>query len=221
MDAARPPIAFKGNEEYNMNVNFDLRNLQEQAGENGEQVRKYAHKAALAYTGLWAMAYDSAKSGLEGSKELLDKAEKRGEEVETEFGKQYSKYYEQAMQEFHKLQERAGGVVDLEEVSKSVTNVVSDNAKAVQENVGKVMNKVGLPTRVDVPEVVIEVSVNGEEVAPPLPDYEELTAKELVAKFDDMTVEELQVIRAYEIGAKNRVTVLRDIDERLSEAVVA
>ena len=204
-----------------MNVNIDLRNLQEQVGENGDQVRKYAHKAALAYTGLWAMAYDSAKSGLEGSKELLDKAEKRGEEVETELSKQYSKYYDQAMQEFQKLQGRAGDVVDLEEVSKNVTNVVSDNAKVVQENVGKVMSKVGLPSRVDVPEVVIEVSVNGEEVSPPLPDYEELTAKELVAKFDDMTVEQLQVIRAYEVGAKNRVTVLRDIDERLSEAVVA
>ncbi len=204
-----------------MNVNIDLRNLQEQVGENSDQVRKYAHKAALAYTGLWAMAYDSAKSSLEGSKELLDKAEKRGEEVETELGKQYSKYYEQAMQEFHKLQGRAGDVVDLEEVSKNVTNVVSDNAKIVQENVGKVMSKVGLPSRVDVPEVVIEVSVNGEEISPPLPDYEELTAKELVARFDDMTVEELQVIRAYEVGAKNRVTVLRDIDERLSEVVVA
>ncbi len=204
-----------------MNVNIDLRNLQEQVGENGDQVRKYAHKAALAYTGLWAMAYDSAKSGLEGSKELLDKAEKRGEEVETELSKQYSKYYDQAMQEFQKLQGRAGDVVDLEEVSKNVTNVVSDNAKVVQDNVGKVMSKVGLPSRVDVPEVVIEVSVNGEEVSPPLPDYEELTAKELVAKFDDMTVEQLQVIRAYEAGAKNRVTVLRDIDERLSEAVVA
>ena len=95
-----------------MNVNIDLRNLQEQVGENGDQVRKYAHKAALAYTGLWAMAYDSAKSGLEGSKELLDKAEKRGEEVETELSKQYSKYYEQAMQEFQKLKGRAGEVVD-------------------------------------------------------------------------------------------------------------
>jgi hypothetical protein len=200
-----------------MNVNIDLRNLQEQVGENGEQVRKYAHKAALAYTGLWAMAYDSAKSGLEGSKELLDKAEKRGEEVEAEFSKQYSKYYDQALQEFQRLQERTGNVVDLEGVSKNV----SENAKLVQENVNKVMSRVGLPSREDVPEVVIEVSVNGEEVQPPLPDYEELTAKELVAKFDDMSVEDLRIVRAYEAAMKNRVTVLRDIDERLSEATVA
>ena len=43
-----------------MNVNIDLRNLHEQVGENGEQVRKYAHKAALAYTD--AIVWDAGLS---------------------------------------------------------------------------------------------------------------------------------------------------------------
>ena len=45
-----------------MNVTINLRNVQEQFGENSEQVRKVAHKAALAYAGLWAMAYERGES---------------------------------------------------------------------------------------------------------------------------------------------------------------
>lgn len=233
-----------------MNVNINLRNVQEQVGENSEQVRKYAHKAALAYAGLWAMAYDSAKSGLDGSKEMLEKAEKRGEEVEQEFNKQYHKYYDQAMEEFKKLQERYGenlnldevskyydqameeakklqeryaGNLDLDEVSKTVTKTVGDNTKLVQENLAKALSMVGITGKgEDIRETVIEVTATVEEtLKAPVKDYDDLTAKDLIAQFEGMSKRKLAMIREYEVATKNRVTVLRELDERLGEAVEA
>ncbi|MCB0047225.1 MAG: hypothetical protein H6642_13425 [Caldilineaceae bacterium] len=214
-----------------MNLNINLRNVQEQIEENSEQVRKYAHKAALAYTGLWALAYDSARSGLENSVELLEKAEKRGEEVETEFNRQYNRYYDQATSEFKKLQERYAGRIDLEESTNAVTRAVNENAKAVQESLSKALSKVGISDldAKEIEESVIEVQkavddtagVIKEAMKNPLERYDGLTVQDVIGEMDKMTNQELQEVLAYEKAHKDRVTLIRELEERLGMPIDA
>jgi hypothetical protein len=213
-----------------MNIELKLRNPQEQFG-NVENVREIAHKAVLAYAGLWGMAYDSARYGLENSQELLEKAEKRGEEMEQEFSKWYDRYLDQATDEFSKLRERYGenfeGVKDVvAENTKGVTEVITTNTKVVTD---KVLSTVRPGSNgKDVQETVIEVAEAAKETAnatkeaveemvkAPFDGYNDLTAKEVVAKFDGMDDKALEMIRDYETATKNRVTVLRELDERLA-----
>jgi len=202
-----------------MNIELKLRNPQDI-----ENVREIAHKAILAYAGLWGMAYDSAKYGLENSQELLEKAEKRGEEMEQEFSKWYDRYLDQATDEFGKLRERYGenfeGVKEvITENTKGVKDVVAENAKGVTDKVLAAVRPGA--NGEDVQETVIEVAEAAEEtVKAPFEDYDSLTAKELIAKFDGMDDKALEMIREYEAATKNRVTVLRELDERL-QAVAA
>ncbi len=210
-----------------MNIEIKLRNPQEQFG-NVENVRDIAHKAILAYAGLWGMAYDSAKYGLENSQELLEKAEKRGEEMEQEFSKWYDRYLEQASGEFSKLLERYGenfeGVKEvITENTKGVKDVVTGNTKGVTDKVLSAVRpgsngKDVQGTVIEVAEAVAETVEN--VVKAPFDGYDSLTAKELIAKFDGMDDKALEMIRDYEAATKNRITVLREIDERL-QAVTA
>ena len=57
----------------------------------------------------------------------------------------------------------------------------------------------------------------------PVDDYDELSVKKVVAALDAgaFDAEALQVIRAYEVANKNRVTLLREMDARLTPAEVA
>ena len=57
----------------------------------------------------------------------------------------------------------------------------------------------------------------------PIDGYDELSVKKVVAALDagSFNAEALQVIRAYEVANKNRVTLLREMDTRLTPAEVA
>ena len=66
-------------------------------------------------------------------------------------------------------------------------------------------------------EFYIEVKTDLEEFVVPFKGYDDMTAKELTAKLDGVSKKMLKTARAYEAGTKNRVTVLRHIDELLAE----
>ena len=149
---------------------------------------------------------------LESGKDLLDKAELRGEEMVRELNTQLDKASEQATGEAKKVVARVNEQVD--GVSSSVTSAVTDNTKTLEQEVEKVLSKVGFG-RGEVTATVIEVAEDLEKLAEPFTGYAELTVKEILDKVDGMDEEELRAVRAYEAGTKKRVTVLRDVDERL------
>jgi len=50
---------------------------------------------------------------------------------------------------------------------------------------------------------------------PPLEGYDNLTVAEVSASLDGLSVYQLDKVRRYEVARKNRVTLLREIDERI------
>ena len=194
-------------------MEVNLRNVQAHIADSAQNVQSTSYRATLTWIGVWGLGYDFAKDMVENGKDLLDKAELRGEEMVRELNTVLDKYSEQATGEAKKVatmvNEQVGGV----------STVVTDNTKTLEQEVEKVLSRVGFG-RSDVTAAVIEVSEDLEKLAEPFSDYSTLTVKEILDRLDGMDEEELRAVRAYEAGTKKRVTLLRDIDERLADPAV-
>lgn len=203
-----------------MNVDVKMNVSQEQISDNIVTARDLAHKAILASAGLVGMAFDTVKYGIENSQEVLEKAEKRGEEIEHEFAKWYDMYMETAGTGVNKLRESYDDSVEgVKGGVAGVKDVVTENTKNIP---GMVVSTVATvrpgSSDKDVPGTVIEVQEEASEaLSPPFDGYDEMTAKEVIAKLDGMDDQALELVKSYEEATKNRVTVLREIDIRLEK----
>jgi methyl-accepting chemotaxis protein len=193
-----------------MDVKMDvnLRSVQEQVGDGVQQVQTVSNRALLAYVGLWGLGFDFAKEAIEAGKDLIDRAELRGEDMVRELNDQLGTYTSQATDEVKKVADAVNSQVE------GVSGKITDNTKSLEQEVEKILARVGF-SRSDVAATVIEVQEELNSLVEPFPGYNELTVKEIVTQFDDMNDEDLLVVRVYEAGTKKRVTILREVDERL------
>ena len=182
-------------------MNVDLRDVQEKVEDGVQSAKNTSRKVVLASIGVWGLAYDKAQEMWDASMSLVDKAEKRGEEMEQDLGKRFNKVQEQ-VQEQPQVKKVVGAVED------GYDNV-SKNAKTVVAEVEKFLGQFQAKTEEVAKDVAIEVEKAMDAV---LPGYDEMAAKDIVGKLPGMPKEALIEIREYEVKGKNRVTVLREID---------
>ena len=196
-----------------MDVKMDvnLRSVQEQVGDSVQQVQTVGNRALLTYVGFWGLGLDFAKEAIEAGKDLIDRAEFRGEDIVRELNSQLETYTSQATGEVRKVADAVNSQVE------GVSGKITDNTKSLEQEVEKILTRVGF-SRSDVAATVIEVQEELNALVEPFPGYNELTVKEIVTQFDDMNDEDLLVVRVYEAGTKKRVTILREVDERLGVA---
>ncbi len=182
-------------------MNVDLRDVQEKVEDGMQSAKNMGRKVVLASVGVWGLAYDKAQDFWGSGMSFVDKAEKRGEELEQDFGKRFNKMQEQVQE-----QPQVKKVVD---VVEDGYDVVSKNAKSVVAEVEKFLGQFQPKAEEVMKDVAIEVEKVMEAV---IPGYDEMAAKDIVAKLPGMPKESLIEIREYEVKGKNRVTVLREID---------
>lgn len=185
-------------------MNIDLRNVQEQVEDGVKRAQTVGRKVVLAYAGMWGLAYDKVQELWAESNKLLEKAEKRGEELEAEW-----------MQQFNKVQEKpeVKRVVDYVE---DQVDTVSKNAKSVVAEVEKFLAQfqpAASNVQAAVKDVAIEVQAAVAEAV--VEGYDEMSAKDVIAMLPSFSKEMLAKVRDYEVANKNRVTVLREIDALL------
>lgn len=178
-------------------VNVDLRDVQEKVEDSVKSAQDMGRKFALAYMGMWGLAYDKAQELWDAGMEMVDKAEKRGEELEQEMNKRFDKLQEKP--EVKKVVDAVEDRVDM----------VSKNAKSVVVEVEKFLGQFQPKAEEAVKAVTIEVENVMDKI---MPGYDELAAKDIVGKLAVLPKEKLIEIREYEVRGKNRVTVLREID---------
>jgi hypothetical protein len=174
-------------------------------------VQTVGNRALLTYVGFWGLGLDFAKEAIEAGKDLIDRAELRGEDIVRELNSQLETYTSQATGEVRKVADAVNSQVE------GVSGKITDNTKSLEQEVEKIFARVGF-SRSDVAATVIEVQEELNALVEPFPGYNELTVKEIVTQFDDMNDEDLLVVRVYEAGTKKRVTILREVDERLGVA---
>lgn len=189
-------------------MNIDLRNVQEQVEDGVKQAQTFGRKAVLAYAGMWGLAYDKAQELWAESGKLLEKAEKRGEDIETEWMQQFNK-----VQEKPEVKRVVGYVEDqVDHVSKNAKSVVAEVEKFLAQfqpaasNMQATVKDVAIEVQAAVTEAVVE-------------GYDEMPAKDVIAMLPSFSKDMLAKVREYEVGNKNRVTVLREIDELLEASV--
>ena len=203
-----------------MDVKMDvnLRNVQEQVTDSAQQVQSMGNKTLLTYIGFWGLGYDFAMDAIEMGKDLLDRAELRGEDIVRDLNGQLENYTSQATDEVKKVADRVNSQVE------GVSGKITDNTKSMESELEKILSRVGF-SRSEVTATVIEVKEELGALVEPFSNYDEMTAKEIVDKLDGLDEEALKTVRAYEAGTKKRVTVLRETDIRLdameSEEAVA
>lgn len=220
-----------------MSANLNMRNVQEGVEDSAKQLREYGRKAFLAYLGAWGMGYDFGKSVYGDGWKFVDKAEKRGEEVETELKKILDAYQKDFPGEMKKLATTVeDGVKNLaEEVSEQAGKYGEDFQKRVAARLD-FMHREAKMESIEVSEKVTEAVDKTTEAVKETADavaekvesafdavwkgYDELSVKDITAGLDKFDTATLEKVREYEAANKNRVTVLREIDAKL-QAVAA
>ncbi|NJN82411.1 MAG: hypothetical protein HC802_09145 [Caldilineaceae bacterium] len=190
-----------------VNVDINLRNVQEQAEDAVKHVRTTGRRAFLISVGMAGMAYDAGVWLWEDGAKLLDKAEDRGEEIEQKFFDEINKLRDQTTDEAMKIKNR-------------VAKDVGESSKTVEQEVEKILNRVGFGSKPSIADEPGEIQIERveEAMAAPFEGYMELTAAEVIERvklFDNL--EALETLQAYEMAHKNRVTVLREVEQRLEE----
>lgn len=188
-------------------VDIDVANVQEAVEDASRETGKYIRKAMLTALGVAGYAYDGVIALWHEAGEFAVKAEKRGEKMEAEFNHSVQKVQDQVTDQ---VKLRRG---QIEGTLNDVTKEVQSAGKSVEDRVQKTFSslKMGDAKTVSVGDVKIEVEIPDL----PLPNYDELNAQALIDQLSSMDEAMLTKLRDYEAAHKNRVTVMRDIEERL------
>ena len=178
-------------------------------------LRTVPMNAVRAYAGFWGMAYDEAQELFKRSRDVFERAEDRGETLEEDTRERMRTVVE-------KVQRRAEEAE--ESVEEQVQEVAAGVNLATREEIAALDKKVNaLGRQVDALLAKLDQMVIGQrepEVALPLAGYDDLTAKEVVAQLNSLTIPQLLVLRDYEMSRDNRVTVVREIDNRVNRMPV-
>lgn len=220
-----------------MSANLNMRNVQEGMEDSAKQLREYGRKAFLAYIGAWGMGYDFGKSVYSDGWKFVDKAEKRGEEVEKELMKIIEAYQKDFPGEVKKL---ANTVEDgVKHLAEDVSEQAGKYGEDFQKRVASRLDFMHRDAKIESIEVSEKVTGAVDKAAEAVKDtadavaekvenafdvvwkgYDELSVKDITAGLDKLEAASLEKVREYEAANKNRVTVLREIDAKL-QAVVA
>lgn len=220
--------------------NIDLRNAQEAVEDNVKFVQKTGRKVARAYAGLLGMAYDETRAILERGRKIVSEAESRGEKMEAATLRQVKnvrKDVEKQVEKRVKMAEKEVGKVQ----KRFVKQVRRSEAKAensIDAQVERVLERMGIPSRERIVKLSAEIEALSQKIdqevvqvvevtavpavvaeTAPLPAYDSMTAREIVALMDEMTPAQMAEVRVYEMAHDNRVTVTREIDRRLEVPV--
>ena len=138
-----------------MTATINMRSVQETVEDGAKNAGEIGRKAYLAYLGALGMSYDFAMSVYNDRWTWLEKAEKRGEDVEKEMFKLFEAYQKDFPGEVKKL------ATTIETNATTVSKEVSDQAKKVSKNFEKIVARFDFAKQPGMEEVVEEIKVNG------------------------------------------------------------
>ncbi len=219
--------------EVKLNIrNVDLRDAQEKVEDNVKQLRNMSRKAVLAYVGVLGLAVDEAKAVLERGQKLVEQAERRGEKLERKLEKEATRELKRSRRELEKRVKRLQKQLQKlqKQGRKSVRGKERKTEKLLERQVEEILERMGIPSRERIEKLNKEIDALARkidqalaeqqpQVALPIPDYDELSVREILQALDKLTPEQLQAIKEYEAAHKGRVTVLREVDRRLQETL--
>ncbi len=208
-----------------MNIStITIEEAQETVENSSQRLQNMSRRAMRAYMGLLGLAYDEAKTRWEQSQQFLERAENRGQKLDEQAMTEAQKYYEEAGSRISTLQNR---------VRRNAAQVEEQMGDEIEVRIEAVLNRLNIPSREQIARLnakietlsrkieevaMVEMDITSQE---PWPQYEQMTAKEVVSKLAGLSIEELTAVKEYEMARENRVTVLREVNGRLQAMPIA
>jgi uncharacterized protein YdaU (DUF1376 family) len=182
--------------------------MQERLEDTAKQSKEMTRRAALTYLGLLGLAYDTGKDLLHDGSKLLARAEKRGAKIERTLNRRWSSVESRMTGQVRSWREQ------VQHRTEEFSQDLSERGKEIEDSARKFVSRVKTEgSRVsDISEIKIEVQVKEK---PPIEGYDEMTVQDVLERLPGFDAEMLTEMRVYEAAHKNRVTVLREIDEQL------
>ena len=203
--------------EVDMSVDVNLNEVPEEVQakvqgtveENAKRARCLSRKVALAALGLAGLTYDAGKSAVRKTDGFVNRAEKRGEEIEAILNSRVSEVQDQMTEEAKAQRAKLEGTLN------NFSTGMGDRGKSIEKRVQSGLSslKIGSGTVVETDQISIEVEIVDEE---PWEGYDELNAQEVIDRLAMLGEAQLEAVSDYEANTKNRVTVLREIDMLLA-----
>lgn len=217
-----------------------LNEAQEQAVQAAQTIRTTNRSALRSYL---RAAFDFQRAGLEaldalqrGAEELTFGLVDRAENVSDRATSTAEERLRESIDRLQAARERVQGRLEeqageLEENGEQTTGRLRDGAEIAMK-VAKVLEtrietmvteliemgrrEIGeIEERVDA--LVDRLDAELEEEIHPIADYDQKTVEEITSELDSLDEMQLRTVRAYEVTNKNRVTLLRAIDEQLAD----
>lgn len=181
--------------------------MQNLVEETSHTVTGAPRRLLQASRGAISMTREEAEHLLERGEDLFEKLVERGQKIE------------------EKQTERVQGwLKSWEERSRKQMHVAEEQFEHQVQNALRALH---IPSADDVERLDKEIEriskmldkrlaerVEGEM---PIVGYDEMTVKEVLPLLDDLSEEQLETVRAYEVSHDNRVTILREIESKLNK----
>jgi poly(hydroxyalkanoate) granule-associated protein len=215
-----------GSKESIMNIpNITIiEETQESIESSRERLQKLGRRATRAYLGVLGLAYDEAKARWQQGQQLLERAENRGQEMNKQAMSEARNYYEEAGSRLNSLQNR---------VRRNTAAMEEQMGDEIEVRIEAVLNRLNIPSREQIARLNAKIEALNRKIEEaavaeadattrePMPQYEQMTAKEVVSQLNELSIEELRAVKEYEMAHENRVTVLREVDGRLQAMPIA
>ncbi len=205
-----------------MNASTNQANAREQANvreqieqrikRRAERARAAGRKITRTWLGLAGLAFDAGAAALQQIGDLADRAEQRGEQLEADANSSFAEFQDKMAERASRRRARFAARVD------RVANEVSERGQQVEDRLKETISgfKPDLAANPVADDQDIEIKMET-ATEPPLPGYDDLTVPEVGERIAEVNPEALKLVRAYEAGHKNRITVLRQIDDLLAQ----
>lgn len=193
--------------------------------ENMDTAERTGRKAARTYLGLLGMIYDESMNLFERARELVSQAEDRGQEVEMQTRDEVERYYQRAQNQLQELRQRFNRVAEKTE---------SAAEGQLETQIERLLTQMGIPSREDINRLGKRVDELTREIdakllnttspavlEEPFKGYKKLNVREVNERLDGLTMRELTAVKQYEMAHENRVTVLREVNQRLEKMPIA
>jgi hypothetical protein len=177
-----------------------------QAAEAGERQQQRAREFSELVTTNLREQTEASRTGAQQLSEQAERQREAGQELARESVEAYAEFLDDAFSRYRSGTERAA-----QTVQKGVARTGSTTSGLLGAATGAVADATGR---------TVEATAAGAEQAAeavvfPIEGYDEMNVDEISERLDDLSVEELQLVRDYEERREKRKTLLEQMDRKI------
>jgi len=173
-----------------------------QAAESAERQQQRAQEFSDLVQGNLEEQAEAGRANVQQLTEQANRQQEAGQQLARESVEAYTQFLDDAFSQYRAGTDQAAGTV------REGARTLSDTATGLVGTAAGVAGSAA-EAQVDAANAAAEAAVF------PIPGYDDMNVEEVSSHLNDLSVEELRLVRDYEERNKNRETVLADMDRKI------